>query len=63
MVNFEDEGAVTAKIIDLGLAKTVNEPGAQTAISIPGGFAGTQEFASPSNFQESAWTSVRISTL
>ena len=50
MVNFEDEGAVTAKIIDLGLAKTVNEPGAQTAISIPGGFAGTPEFASPEQF-------------
>ena len=50
MVNFEDEGAVTAKIIDLGLAKAVNEPGSQTAISIPGGFAGTPEFASPEQF-------------
>jgi hypothetical protein len=50
MVNFEDEGAVTAKIIDLGLAKVVNEPGSQTAISIPGGFAGTPEFASPEQF-------------
>ena len=50
MVNFEDEGAVTAKIIDLGLAKAVNESGSQTAISIPGGFAGTPEFASPEQF-------------
>jgi serine/threonine protein kinase len=50
MVNFEDEGAVTAKIIDLGLAKAVDEPGSQTAISIPGGFAGTPEFASPEQF-------------
>ena len=50
MVNFEDEGAVTAKIIDLGLAKAVNEPDSQTAISIPGGFAGTPEFASPEQF-------------
>ena len=50
MVNFEDEGAVTAKIIDLGLAKAVSEPGSQTAISIPGGFAGTPEFASPEQF-------------
>ena len=50
MVNFEDEGAVTAKIIDLGLAKAVGEPGSQTAISIPGGFAGTPEFASPEQF-------------
>ena len=50
MVNFEDEGAVTAKIIDLGLAKVVNEAGSQTAISVPGGFAGTPEFASPEQF-------------
>ncbi|MFZ0712397.1 MAG: serine/threonine-protein kinase, partial [Terrimicrobiaceae bacterium] len=50
MVNFEDEGAVTAKIIDLGLAKAVNVPGSHTAISIPGGFAGTPEFASPEQF-------------
>ena len=49
MVNFE-EGAVTAKIIDLGLAKAVNEPCSKTAISIPGGFAGTPEFASPEQF-------------
>ena len=50
MVSLEDEGAVTAKIIDLGLAKAVNEPGSQTAISTPGGFAGTPEFASPEQF-------------
>jgi serine/threonine protein kinase/tetratricopeptide (TPR) repeat protein len=50
VVNFEDEGAVTAKIIDLGLAKVVNEAGSQTAISVPGGFAGTPEFASPEQF-------------
>ena len=62
MVNFEEEGAVTAKIIDLGLAKAVNEAGSQTAISIPGGFAGTPELPVPSNLRESAWTSVRIST-
>ncbi len=50
MVSFEDEGAVIAKIIDLGLAKAVTEPGSQTAISTPGGFAGTPEFASPEQF-------------
>ena len=50
MVSLEEGGAVTAKIIDLGLAKAVNEPGSQTAISIPGGFAGTPEFASPEQF-------------
>jgi serine/threonine protein kinase len=46
MVNME-QGIVTAKIIDLGLAKAVTEPACQTAISIAGGFAGTPEFASP----------------
>ena len=50
MVSFEEGGAVTAKIIDLGLAKTVNESGSQTTISLPGGFAGTAEFASPEQF-------------
>jgi serine/threonine protein kinase len=43
-----DDGAATAKIIDLGLAKAaVNEPGFQSWISIPPGFSGTPEFASP----------------
>src|SRR6202035_4783884 len=46
LVTFEGGDAVTAKIIALGLAKTVNEPGSQAAISMPGGFAGTPEFAS-----------------
>jgi serine/threonine protein kinase/predicted ATPase len=50
MVSLEEESAVTAKIIDLGLAKVVAEPGSQTAISTPGGFAGTPEFASPEQF-------------
>jgi serine/threonine protein kinase/predicted ATPase len=50
MVSLEEGGAVTAKIIDLGLAKAVNESDSQTAISIPGGFAGTPEFASPEQF-------------
>jgi WD40 repeat protein/serine/threonine protein kinase len=48
MVSFE-QGGVTAKIIDLGLAKAVNEP-LQAAISTPGSFAGTPEFASPEQF-------------
>jgi hypothetical protein len=50
MVSLEETGAVTVKIIDLGLAKTVSEPGAQTAISTPEAFAGTPEFASPEQF-------------
>jgi len=41
---------MTAKIIDLGLAKSLDEPSAQPAISIPGAFAGTPEFASPEQF-------------
>src|ERR1700751_3060776 len=50
MVGLKDGGAVTAKIIDLGLAKAVTEASAQTAISTPGGFAGTPEYASPEQF-------------
>ena len=50
MVSLEEGGAVNAKIIDLGLAKAVDEPGSQTAISMPGGFIGTPDFASPEQF-------------
>jgi serine/threonine protein kinase/tetratricopeptide (TPR) repeat protein len=50
MVSVEEEGAVTAKIIDLGLAKAEDEPGNQTAISMPGAFVGTPDFASPEHF-------------
>jgi serine/threonine protein kinase len=50
MVCLEKGGAVTAKIIDLGLAKAVSEERSQTAISTPGVFAGTPEFASPEQF-------------
>ena len=41
---------MTGKIIDLGLAKSLDEPTAQTAISTPGAFAGAPEFASPEQF-------------
>ena len=47
MVCTEEGGAVTAKIIDLGLAKIVPELQSETAISVRGSFAGTPEFASP----------------
>jgi len=50
MVRLKDEGRVTAKIIDLGLAKGAAEPGTESAISTPGAFAGTPEFASPEQF-------------
>jgi serine/threonine protein kinase len=46
MVTLEDGGAVTAKIIDLGLAKAVNDPLSEAQISTPGGFTGTPEFRS-----------------
>ena len=51
MVRVMDGACRTAKIIDLGLAKTaMNEPASQAAISTPGVFAGTPEFASPEQF-------------
>jgi len=50
MVSLEDGGAVTAKIIDLGLTKPAPDAPAEAAISIPGAFAGTPEFASPEQF-------------
>jgi hypothetical protein len=50
MVSLQVGGAVTARIIDLGLAKSLNESGAQSPISTLGAFAGTPEFASPEQF-------------
>jgi serine/threonine protein kinase len=50
MVRLKDDGGITAKIIDLGLAKAIIEPSLQTAISTPGGFVGTPDFASPEQF-------------
>jgi serine/threonine protein kinase/Flp pilus assembly protein TadD len=50
VVRLKDDGRVTAKIIDLGLAKEVAEPGSQSAISTPGAFAGTPVFSSPAQF-------------
>src|SRR5271166_1883855 len=50
MVSFEEGGGVTAKIVDLGLAKPAPDVPAESAISIPGAFAGTPEFASPEQF-------------
>jgi serine/threonine protein kinase len=51
MVSVEEGNTVTAKIIDLGLAKPAPDAQpAETAISTPGAFAGTPEFASPEQF-------------
>jgi serine/threonine protein kinase len=54
MVSMEDGGAVTAKIIDLGLAKAVNESSSQTLISMPRAFPGRRNSRAPNNLQESA---------
>jgi serine/threonine protein kinase/tetratricopeptide (TPR) repeat protein len=50
MVRLKEERSVTAKIIDLGLAKTLDESASEAGISSPGAFAGTPEFASPEQF-------------
>ena len=50
MVRSENEGGVTAKIIDLGLAKTLDDSVSEAGISLPGAFVGTPEFASPEQF-------------
>ena len=50
MVSTQEGNAVTVKIIDLGLAKSAPDAQAESAISTPGAFAGTPEFASPEQF-------------
>jgi serine/threonine protein kinase len=50
MVSVEERSIVTAKIIDLGLAKPATDAAVEAAISTPGAFAGTPEFASPEQF-------------
>jgi serine/threonine protein kinase len=48
MVHLEGGKLESVKIIDLGLAKPVNEAG--EAVSVPGSFAGTPQYASPEQF-------------
>jgi serine/threonine protein kinase len=50
MVGFEEDGRPAVKIIDLGLAKGEAESQSDPAISMPGAFVGTPEFASPEQF-------------
>src|SRR5215469_10142968 len=50
MVRVKEEGIVAAKIIDLGLAKALDESASEPGISSPGGFAGTPAFSSPEQF-------------
>ena len=57
MVRLKEERGLTAKIIDLGLAKTLDESASEAGISSPGAFVGTPEFASP---EQSAGVGVDI---
>jgi serine/threonine protein kinase/predicted ATPase len=50
MVSFDEESEPLVKIIDLGLAKLTTDSPGEAAISVPGVFAGTPEFASPEQF-------------
>jgi serine/threonine protein kinase len=50
IVHLKSADRVTAKIIDLGLAKTVGGSPSESAISTSGAFAGPPEYASPEQF-------------
>jgi serine/threonine protein kinase len=50
MVRLKEDRSVTAKIIDLGLAKSLDESASEAGISSPGAFVGTPEFASTEQF-------------
>ena len=54
MVSLAERGAVTAKIIDLGLAKAANETDSRATISILGALLGRLNLPVRSNSQESA---------
>jgi serine/threonine protein kinase len=50
MARLKEDRSVTAKIIDLGLAKSLDESASEAGISSLGAFVGTPEFASPEQF-------------
>jgi eukaryotic-like serine/threonine-protein kinase len=50
MVTSAADGALSVKIIDLGLAKPLTDSESSADISMPGAFVGTPEFASPEQF-------------
>ena len=62
MVSFEEEGAVTAKIIDLGLAKVQDESGLRPPSQRAEPLPGHRSLRARSKLSEERWTSVRIST-
>src|ERR1700740_3021334 len=53
MVSLMADRVAPVKIIDLGLAKMLTGSESQAAISLPGAFAGTPQFASPEQFSGS----------
>ena len=57
MVSLEETGAVTAKIIDLGLAKPCDESGSQTAISTPGAQNHSSKPTAYARYSFSRWNS------
>jgi serine/threonine protein kinase len=59
IVSFDERAAVTAKIIDLGLAKTTNDAASQTTISTPGRLLGRPNSPARSNLPASESTFVR----
>jgi serine/threonine protein kinase len=62
MVSLKEARGVTAKIIDLGLAKPLEESASETGISGPGYLSGHPSLRVRSNSRELAWTSARICT-
>jgi serine/threonine protein kinase len=62
MVNFEDEGHVSAKIIDLGWQRWSTKPALRLRFQYPAALPGHRSSPVPSSLPESARTSVRIST-
>jgi eukaryotic-like serine/threonine-protein kinase len=50
MISLEDGRLQGVKIIDLGLAKPVNQAAETASLSVPGSFAGTPGYASPEQF-------------
>jgi len=55
MVGLKEGGAVTAKIIDLGLAKTLVESTSEAGISSPGHLLAHPSLQAPSNSRALAW--------
>jgi serine/threonine protein kinase len=52
MLQSEDDGAITVKVIDFGLAKAVDKESVGDATLTQGGFLGTPHFASPEQLEE-----------